>query len=297
MSQNIPAIPDEFPERRRTGVRRHSLPALFLKMTQERPPAHAGSYYPNDPDSLAASIRSLLSEPEGVSQTDVDPETFRAFIVPHGEFLSSGPVAAKAYRLLGKRKKKPERVMIVAPLHDWPEYGLILPTFPSFRIPTGSLPVDRKAIQKLAFFSETVFSDEAHLLEHSIETQLPFLFEIWGPVPIIPLGYADLPSEALAHMMDPFLADPETVVLVSADFSRYFNLLQADRIDRESIARIHSGQSVDPLHVCGATAVNALGSFTRKGTLFPRLLMAANSALATGVEQKTTGYASFGFSG
>ncbi len=266
-------------------------------MIQERPPAHAGSFYPDDPDSLSASIRSLLTEPGGDSPTDVDPEALRAFIVPHGDLRSSGPVAAPVYRLLRDRKKKPERVMIVAPLHDWPEYGLILPTFPSFRIPTGSLPVDRKAIQKLAFFSETVFSDEAHLLEHSIETQLPFLFEIWGSVPIIPLGYADLPSEALIHMIDPFLADPETVVLVSADFSRDFSLLQANRLDRDSIARINSGQSVDPLHVCGATAVNALGSFIRKGVLVPRLLRAANSAQSTGIEERTTGYASFGFSG
>ena len=266
-------------------------------MIQERPPAHAGSFYPDNPDSLSAGVRSLLADSGSISPPDIDPDKLRAFIVPHGEFRCSGPVAAAVYRLLGSRTRKPDRVIIVAPLHDWPEYGLILPTFPSFRIPTGSLPVDRKAIQKLAFFSETVFSDEAHIMEHSIEIQLPFLFELWGPVPIVPLGYADLPSDALVHMMDHYLGDPETIVLVSADFSRDIGAIQAAKTDRDSFARINSGQSVDPFHVCGATGVNVLGSFTRKGILNPHFLMAANSADSTGDRHRTTGYASLGFSG
>ncbi|MCL4485663.1 MAG: AmmeMemoRadiSam system protein B [Nitrospirae bacterium] len=266
-------------------------------MTHERDPANAGTFYPENPDSLASLVRTLLDAPVEDSLKDLDPETLRAVIVPHGEYVRSGQVAASAYRLLGKRKRKPERVLIVAPLHYWPEYGLILPTFPSYRIPTGSLPVDRKTIQQLAFFSETLFSDEAHLFEHSIETQLPFLQAIWGPVPIVPLGYADLPADVLARILDPFFEDPETIVLISADFSRYFDAVQAELIDRESIERICSGQKVDPLHVCGSTGINALGIQAKKRSLLPRLLRSANSKEASGEGRQTTGYASFGFAG
>ncbi len=266
-------------------------------MTQERAPAHAGTYYPENPESLSSLVQTLLEGPSDPFLGEIGPDLFHAFIVPHGEYARSGQVAASAFRILRNRTKRPERILIVAPLHHWPEYGLILPTFPSYRIPTGSLPVDRKTIQQLAFFPETLFSDEAHISEYSVEIQLPFLFKLWGAVPIVPLGYADLPADVLARILGPFLSDPDTLVLVSADLSRYFNAHQAEVIDRETIERINSCLEVDPLRVCGATGVNALGLLARKGSLTPRLLMTANSEENTGDSSLLTGYASFGFYG
>ncbi len=266
-------------------------------MTQERAPAHAGTYYPGNPESLSSLVQTLLEGSSDPSLGGVSPDRFHAFIVPHGEYARSGPVAAAAFRLLRNRTKKPERILIVAPLHQWPEYGLILPTFSSYRIPTGSFPVDRKTIQPLAFFPETLFSDEAHVSEYSIEIQLPFLFELWGAIPIVPLGYGDLPADVLARILDPFLSDPDTLVLVSADLSRYFNAREAEGIDRETIERISSCLAVDPFRVCGATGVNALGILARKGSLTPHLLMTANSEENTGDPALLTGYASFGFYG
>ncbi len=265
-------------------------------MTQERLPAHAGTFYPENPDSLTSTVTSLLEDLDPKEPDDLPPDTLRALIVPHGEFGRSGPVAARAYRLLRNRSKIPDRVVILAPLHYFPEYGLILPSSPGFRIPTGSLPVDRKALERLAFHAETLYSGEAHQFEHAIEVQLPFLMHIWGPVPIVPLGVADLPADTLANILAPFIDDPETFFLFSADLSRYYRANDADRIDKGSIQRILAHEPVDQAQVCGATGINALSILAHDRGLTPRLLSFANSKCGTGDTLQTTGYASFGFS-
>ena len=266
-------------------------------MTKERPPAHAGTFYPADPDTLGSLVRSLFKTEGAKNISEVNPDSLRALIVPHGEFHRSGAVAASAYCLLRKRSRPPERVVIVAPFHDWSEYGLILPTYPAFRTPIGSLPVDRKTIQKLAFFSETLFSDEAHLSEFSIEVQLPFLHYLWESVPIVPIGYADIPSEILAHVLEPLVLNPDTLTLVSADFSRYLNARDAERTDGESFGKILSHLAVDPLKVCGANGMNALSILARNHHLSPRLLSAVHAESDTEGSAQVTGYATFGFIG
>jgi hypothetical protein len=262
-------------------------------MNSERPAALSGSFYPKDPESLSCLVGTLLQDSERSVPLPFHPDFIRALIVPHGEYRRSGPVAASAYRALAGRSTPPEKVVIAAPLHYFPESGVILPTAGAYRVPTGLLPVDRKTIRKLAFCSETVFSEEAHAYEHSIETQLPFIQEIWGNIPIVPIGFSDISTDVLAHIFDSFLSDPATLLLVTSDFSDYFSYDQAKKIDTVTFERILKGQPVEILHSCGALGINALLKVVSKRQFSIELLDARNSGDITGEKGQVTGYATF----
>jgi hypothetical protein len=264
-------------------------------MTLERPPALAGNFYPDDPLQLSQRIRSLLDAPHPPPPGHLDPDRIRAMVVPHGDLLRAGPVQASIYRILKSRKKPPARILLVGPLHTGAAYGIVLPTHPSFRIPTGSFPVDRVAIRQLASFSETLFSDEAHAYEHSIETQLPFLMEIWGGKPLVPVGYSDITSEVLFRVLEPLMADPETLTISSADLSHYFSAEKAEKIDTATVDRILSGGMVDRLESCGANGINALTHLAHKTGILPGLINLSHSGAATGETGQVIGYAALSY--
>lgn len=264
-------------------------------MASERPPAQSGSFYPSDPQELSGRIGDLLSRTHTMLEPSVSPDLVRAVIVPHGPLDRSGPVAASAYGLLRERTLPPEKVVIAGPLHTFTEYGVVLPTSPAFRIPTGTHPVDRKTIQKLAFYSETLFSDEAHAFEHAIELQLPFLQELWGQVPIVPLGFSDVSSDVLSHIFQTLLGDPGTLLILTSDFSQQYSYAQARQIDGENFGRILAGMPVESLNACGALGINSLCKVARSTRLACRLLDDRNSGDIAGSKIQVSGYGAFVF--
>ena len=60
-----------------------------------RPAAHAGRFYPGDPESLRIEVERLLQAARSVRKPTGDRP--RALICPHAGYVYSGPVAASAY--------------------------------------------------------------------------------------------------------------------------------------------------------------------------------------------------------
>jgi len=60
-------------------------------MPNIRQPAVAGSFYPNNPDTLKSMISGYL---QAVVPIDTAP---KAMIVPHAGYIYSGEIAASAY--------------------------------------------------------------------------------------------------------------------------------------------------------------------------------------------------------
>ena len=71
-------------------------------MTTIRPPAVAGSFYPDDPAILSAVVEDFLAEVPGPLHDDplddgpLDDNWPKALIAPHAGYIYSGPVAASA---------------------------------------------------------------------------------------------------------------------------------------------------------------------------------------------------------
>lgn len=145
----------------------------------KRRPAVAGSFYEDDPDALRKRVEWSFYHPVGPgSLPQIGKATQRdnsIFIVPHAGYIYSGPVAAHSYYHLVK-EGKPDLLIILGPNHTG--YGSQVSIWPGgeWDTPLGSAQVDSKLVKELVSLSEVIDMDEkAHIYEHSIEVQVPFL--------------------------------------------------------------------------------------------------------------------------
>src|SRR5882762_5017232 len=132
-------------------------------MASIRNSAVAGMFYPRDARALAVELDELLG---GVEESGVRLGFPKALIVPHAGYIYSGPIAARAYDELGAARGIVRRVVV---------RGLAIPTDQAFATPLGNVPIDRAALDEVHDLPQIVQSDLAHLQEHALEVQLPFL--------------------------------------------------------------------------------------------------------------------------
>ena len=109
-------------------------------MSQIRPAAVAGMFYPRDPRALEREVAELLDGVENLAPRFGHP---KALIVPHAGYIYSGPVAARAYDELAAARGIVERVVLLGPVHRVPVRGLALPGVEAFATPFGRVPVVR----------------------------------------------------------------------------------------------------------------------------------------------------------
>jgi hypothetical protein len=193
---------------------------MFTNMVRAevRPPAVAGAFYPGDARQLEGEVRGFLAAGKGAAQASV------AVIAPHAGYVFSGATAGKAFAPLAG--SKPTRVIILGPSHYAGFAGGALPDrdVTAFATPLGEMPVDREAVAKLAALPEFRGPASAHVREHSLEVELPFLLATVGPVPIVPIVVGHATDLALAVAMARRLADllgPGTIVVASSDFTHH----------------------------------------------------------------------------
>lgn len=151
-----------------------------------RRPAVAGHFYPASPRELAAEVRKHL---------DPSAPKFEALacVLPHAGYTYSGAVAGATVSRLRPRGT----VFLLGPNHTG--YGMPFSVMPGgvWETPLGRVAVNRELAAGLAEGSEIFSLDEtAHLREHSLEVELPFLQETMGRFSIVPVVVgADDPAE------------------------------------------------------------------------------------------------------
>jgi hypothetical protein len=183
-----------------------------------RPSALAGSWYPGDPDELAAYVDAALDAAEGQGSG----EDVRALVVPHAGYRFSGPTAAQAFALV--RGRSFERVILLAPAHRSPFRGLSIAPVSAYETPLGQVPLDQDGVAALRA-SPLVTSDPmAHVREHAIEIELPMLQRAlspgWRLLPVL-VGQLEVKDyETAAELLRP-LAGEDTLLVISTDFTHY----------------------------------------------------------------------------
>src|SRR4051812_10314792 len=133
-------------------------------MASVRPAAVAGTFYPGEPRALAAELDELLGGVEAPGPRLGWP---KALIVPHGGYVYSGPVAARAYEELGPARGIVRRVVLLGPVHRVAVRGLAVPTDAAFATPLGAIPIDQQALAAVRDLPQVVTSDAAHAMEHA----------------------------------------------------------------------------------------------------------------------------------
>ncbi len=264
-------------------------------MTRIRPPSQAGKFYPEDPTTLAEMVDEMMEEARGRVKITVGRTV--AFIVPHAGYVYSGPIAASAYAVMERQSGPVERVILLGPSH-WADFrGFALSEAEGFATPLGVVPVDVEANELLVQRGVAFYGDSAHLPEHCLEVQLPFLQRILDSFQIVPIlvGRAD-PNE-VGILLDTLNRTAGTVILVSSDLSHYLDYETAVRVDRataEQILRL-DWRAIHSEAACGYRAIRGLLHYAGLKGWRVRLLDLRNSGDTAGPADRVVGYGAFAF--
>jgi len=255
-----------------------------------RQPAVSGLFYPSDPTTLAAQVAALLGQSAPLRLPSHPP---KALIVPHAGYIYSGPIAAQGYRLLAPFADRIQRVVLFGPAHRLPVLGLALPETSLFRTPLGDVPVDVAAAAVALQHREVSRNERAHLLEHALEVQLPFLQQLLRDFTIVPFVVGWVDPKTIAEVMAMLWGGSETLIVVSSDLSHYHPDHEARRRDQQTVARILScDPTLEPDDACGSAAIDGLLLAAQRHRLTPELVAYGTSADTEGPRDRVVGYAS-----
>ncbi|MCS7107079.1 MAG: AmmeMemoRadiSam system protein B [Acidilobaceae archaeon] len=274
-----------------------------------RHPYHAGSFYPERRDELLSAIRASFLHPLGPGQLPSGPGGQRlsyAYLVPHAGYMYSGPIAAHAYYHLS-RERVPETVILVGPNHTG--LGLAVSVYPrgSWRTPLGDVEVDEEAAKLISTFSGIAAPDmKAHIYEHSLEVQLPFLQFVLGEkfkiVPITVMAQVPSISRALAEAAMRVREEVgiDSVVVATSDLNHYEPhdvAVKKDSLILEAFLKpdpegVFKAAEEYGVSACGPGPMAMVAYIARAAGTKPLLLSHATSGDVTGEKDWVVGYAS-----
>jgi len=264
-------------------------------MSNVRPAAVAGLFYPEASETLAADVRAYLDAAARLAEGAPCP---KAVIVPHAGYVYSGPVAASAYTRVALGRDTIRRVVLLGPSHHVPIRGLAVPSAQAFVTPLGAIAVDRDAVAAARALHAVHESDAAHAMEHALEVQLPFLQAVLREFTIVPFAVGDATPREVADVIDALWGGAETLIVISSDLSHYHGYADARSLDRVTADLVLAlSATLGHAQACGATPVNGLLLSARDHALRPELLDLRNSGDTAGDRSRVVGYGSFAFCG
>ncbi len=142
-----------------------------------REPAVSGQFYPSSPEELKAMIRSMVDE-------KVRKEDVIGYYAPHAGYVYSGPVVGATV----SRVKFKDTCVIMGPSHTGMGAPFSILTEGTWRTPLGDVEIDTE-LAKAILAGSNYFKDDrvAHLQEHSIEVQLPFIQYFKPDIKLVPI--------------------------------------------------------------------------------------------------------------
>jgi AmmeMemoRadiSam system protein B len=263
-------------------------------VSEVRPAAVAGSFYPEDPGELAAAVRGYL---ERVPLPQEETPWPKAVIVPHAGYIYSGPVAASAYARLAPAAGVVERVVLLGPAHYVGFRGLAVPRARRFAGPGFEVAIDEAAAAAIADLPQVVRDDAPHAPEHALEVQLPFLRAVLGEFALLPLVVGRATPEEVAVVLARLWGGRETLVVISSDLSHFHDYATACRLDGTTAAAIEAGEAarLDGEMACGYLGVAGLLVEARRRGLKTERLDLRNSGDTAGPRHSVVGYGAWAY--
>lgn len=262
-------------------------------MNMIREAAVAGQFYPASSNELATQVNDYLES----ASTILPDQQPKALIVPHAGYIYSGPVAASAFKQLYPFANKIKRVVLLGPSHRVPLYGIATTSASSYRTPLGNIPLDHDSIRQIESLPQVQQLDQAHEWEHSLEVQLPFLQQILEDFTLVPLVVGQADTGEIAEVIDDYIDDRESLVVVSSDLSHYHDYIQAQKIDEQTASAIETldDGAVSDEGACGRYPVKGLLASARHHHLQVKTLDLRNSGDTAGSRDRVVGYGAWVF--
>jgi len=190
-----------------------------------RKPAVAGTFYPADPQELKKLLDLLCGEEP--------PQKIRAkaILVPHAGYIYSGKTACEVY----KRVEIPERVVLLGPNHTGMGEPISVYAGDAWETPFGVVEIDAELREEVLRFPYARADELAHLYEHSLEVQLPFLQRYAKrEFKILPIVLAFMEYElakSFGRFLGEVLKDKDALIVISTDMSHYIPAQEAKKKD------------------------------------------------------------------
>lgn len=259
-----------------------------------RKPCVAGRFYPDDPALLKSAVEKFLVKS--------DKERAIAVIAPHAGYVYSGAVAGQVYSSV----IIPDTVVLIGPNHTGlGERAAIMPNG-SWETPLGSVKVDTELAGAVIESSGLFSADSAaHLMEHSLEVQLPFIHTLNKKASIVPVTVMQASADECAEMGASIAkaiseSGKEVLIAVSSDMNHYETEARTREKDRLAIDEV---LKLDPagllrvaakksISMCGVIpAAIALTAAKRLGAKSAKVVKYSTSGEVSGDFKQVVGYA------
>jgi hypothetical protein len=275
---------------------------MYTPVMAVRPAAVAGTWYPGQPSRLAADVQAHLEMAGRDAPFAVPADAgLVAVIAPHAGLKYSGEVAAHSYVLL--RSRAFETIVLVGPSHYVGFAGVSIWPQGAFQTPLGDLRVDRELASAIAARCPAAADlPEAHIREHSLEMQLPFLATLVPQTPLVPIvmGFQTRATAyELADAIASAAAGRRVLLVASSDLSHFHDAQTASALDRAVIARVDALDDEGLMsllerradHACGGgPMVTVLRAARALGATTGRVLRYADSGDVSGDKSSVVGY-------
>jgi len=259
-----------------------------------REPAVAGQFYAGDKGRLEKDLDDMILQ----QQEKIDAI---GAVSPHAGYMYSGGVAGQVYGRLSPG----DVYIILSPNHTG--YGARFAlSAESWRTPLGEIQVDEKIAASLKDKTELIEENrDAHVYEHSIEVQIPFIQRVSPQAKIVPMtvqfgSLAELQEVAGAIASSIMESGQKAIIIASSDMTHYESRDNASKKDRLAIQKI---LELDPegllnvveemdISMCGCipTAIMLMAS-KKLGAEKAELVHYTDSGDVTGDTFQVVGYA------
>jgi len=186
-----------------------------------RKPIAAGTFYPKEKKELLKLMEYLFEKkPKSKNNSNYEKS---GIILPHAGYVFSGKTAAKAVERL---KGKPKNIYIIGPNHTGLGENISVMDNGEWLTPLGTVPINKTKANEICKLLGIEPDVKAHLREHSIEVQLPFL-QYWfeNDIRIIPIAMKDQTKQSAKTLGEILkqVASNEDLIVASTDLNHYEN--------------------------------------------------------------------------
>jgi AmmeMemoRadiSam system protein B len=224
--------------------------AIFKRRNGDDTQAGSGwGVFDADPAELRESIDASFLGPFGPGRLPLPAPIVTRDIVglvcPHAGYMFSGSAAAAAFAELAD-DGLPDSAVIIGPNHRGDGAPAAIMSSGTWQTPLGDVEIDSETAAAIRDASGLVQEDEtAHLREHSVEVQIPFLQYLSPRIRIVPillsirsredgLLFAENVGKAIAEAVD----GKNAVVIASTDFTHYETKHTAEQQDEQAMSAI-----------------------------------------------------------
>jgi len=260
-----------------------------------RKPAQAGRFYMKDPEALREQVEKYI-------RMDIEKEDVLGIVAPHAGYFYSGKVAGAVY----SKVNLPDTIIIIGPNHTGIGAEIAIMAKGEWEMPNGRVKIDSSLAEKLLSQAGAIAEEdeEAHLHEHSLEVQIPFIQYFKTEFTMVPICMRDNRvstcrelGKAIARAIK---SEIPCLIVASSDMTHYESQKDAERKDKLAIDKILKLDSEGLLKtvmerdisMCGAgPAATMIFACKELGAKKSELVLYNTSAEASGDYSAVVGYA------